>query len=77
MKSFDLVVIGSGPGGYVAAIRATQLGMRVGIVEQDRRGAGLQARHAGDGRHRQRAHHGLAPGRLHCAAPCGPAVSPR
>lgn len=31
---YDLVVIGSGPGGYVAAIRATQLGMKVGIVEK-------------------------------------------
>jgi dihydrolipoamide dehydrogenase len=38
MKSFDLVVIGSGPGGYVGAIRAAQLGMRVAIVEQDRLG---------------------------------------
>jgi dihydrolipoamide dehydrogenase len=38
MKSFDLVVIGSGPGGYVAAIRAAQLGMSVGIVEEDRLG---------------------------------------
>ena len=33
---YDLVVIGSGPGGYVAAIRAAQLGMRVACVEQDR-----------------------------------------
>ena len=33
--SFDLVVIGSGPGGYVAAIRASQLGMKVAIVERD------------------------------------------
>ncbi len=33
--SFDLVVIGSGPGGYVAAIRAAQLGMRVACVERD------------------------------------------
>ena len=32
--SFDLVVIGSGPGGYVAAIRAAQLGMRVACVEK-------------------------------------------
>src|ERR1043166_3155600 len=32
---FDLVVIGSGPGGYVAAIRAAQLGMRVACVEKD------------------------------------------
>lgn len=32
--SFDLIVIGSGPGGYVAAIRASQLGMKVGVVEK-------------------------------------------
>lgn len=32
---FDLIVIGSGPGGYVAAIRAAQLGMRVACVEKD------------------------------------------
>jgi len=32
---FDLIVIGSGPGGYVAAIRAAQLGMRVGCVERE------------------------------------------
>jgi dihydrolipoamide dehydrogenase len=32
--NFDLVVIGSGPGGYVAAIRASQLGMKVGVVEK-------------------------------------------
>ena len=31
---FDLVVIGSGPGGYVAAIRAVQLGMKTAIVER-------------------------------------------
>lgn len=31
---FDLVVIGSGPGGYVAAIRASQLGLKVAIVEK-------------------------------------------
>ncbi|WP_306252965.1 dihydrolipoyl dehydrogenase [Parvularcula sp. IMCC14364] len=34
-NSFDLVVIGSGPGGYVAAIRAAQLGMKTAIVERD------------------------------------------
>jgi dihydrolipoamide dehydrogenase len=33
--SFDLIVIGSGPGGYVAAIRAAQLGMKVACVERD------------------------------------------
>ena len=33
---FDLVVIGSGPGGYVAAIRASQLGQKVAIVERER-----------------------------------------
>jgi dihydrolipoamide dehydrogenase len=38
MKSFDVVVIGSGPGGYVAAIRASQLGKKVAIVEFDKMG---------------------------------------
>jgi dihydrolipoamide dehydrogenase len=32
--SFDLIVIGAGPGGYTAAIRATQLGMKVAVVEK-------------------------------------------
>ncbi len=32
-SKFDLIIIGSGPGGYVAAIRASQLGMNVGVVE--------------------------------------------
>jgi dihydrolipoamide dehydrogenase len=32
--NFDLIVIGSGPGGYVAAIRASQLGLKVGVVEK-------------------------------------------
>jgi dihydrolipoamide dehydrogenase len=32
---FDLVVIGAGPGGYVAAIRAAQLGIKTAIVERD------------------------------------------
>lgn len=32
--SFDLIVIGAGPGGYVAAIRATQLGFSVALVEK-------------------------------------------
>jgi dihydrolipoamide dehydrogenase len=34
MEQFDLVVIGSGPGGYIAAIRASQLKMKVAIVER-------------------------------------------
>ena len=33
-KSYDLIVIGAGPGGYVAAIRAAQLGKNVAIVEK-------------------------------------------
>ena len=37
-RSFDCIVIGSGPGGYVAAIRAAQLGMRTAVVERDRVG---------------------------------------
>src|SRR2546421_1137563 len=32
---YDLIVIGSGPGGYVCAIRAAQLGMKVAVVEKD------------------------------------------
>ena len=36
--SFDVVVIGSGPGGYVAAIRASQLGLKTACVEGDRLG---------------------------------------
>ena len=32
--SYDLVVIGSGPGGYVAAIRASQLGLKTAIIEK-------------------------------------------
>lgn len=35
MESFDFAVIGAGPGGYVAAIRAAQLGMRVTLVEKE------------------------------------------
>lgn len=38
MKTFDVVVLGSGPGGYVAAIRASQLGKKVAIVEMDKLG---------------------------------------
>src|SRR5262245_27838578 len=34
-QSFDLVVIGAGPGGYVAAIRAAQLGLKVVCVEKE------------------------------------------
>jgi len=32
---YDLIIIGSGPGGYVAAIRASQLGLKVGVVEKE------------------------------------------
>jgi len=37
-KAFDVVVLGAGPGGYVAAIRASQLGKKVAIVEADKLG---------------------------------------
>ena len=37
-QSFDLIVIGAGPGGYVAAIRAAQLGMKTAIVERENLG---------------------------------------
>src|ERR1019366_7220541 len=34
-QTFDLAVVGAGPGGYVAAIRAAQLGMKVAVIERD------------------------------------------
>ncbi|MDB5394330.1 MAG: lpdA, partial [Rhodospirillales bacterium] len=37
-QNFDLAVIGAGPGGYVAAIRAAQLGMKVAVIERDQLG---------------------------------------
>src|SRR5277367_1938864 len=36
--TFDLIVVGSGPGGYVAAIRAAQLGQKVAVVEREHLG---------------------------------------
>jgi dihydrolipoamide dehydrogenase len=36
MPSYDLIVIGTGPGGYVCAIRAAQLGMKVAVVEKEK-----------------------------------------
>src|SRR5271156_6849895 len=36
--SYDVIVIGSGPGGYVAAIRAAQLGKKTAVIEQDKVG---------------------------------------
>ncbi len=38
MANYDVAIIGGGPGGYVAAIRAAQLGLRVGLFEKDRVG---------------------------------------
>src|SRR2546426_12373097 len=36
MDKFDVVIIGSGPGGYIAAIRAGQLGLKTALVEKDK-----------------------------------------
>jgi len=36
--TYDVIVLGSGPGGYVAAIRAAQLGLKTAIVERERLG---------------------------------------
>ena len=36
MREFDLIVVGSGPGGYVGAIRAAQLGLKTAVVEKDK-----------------------------------------
>jgi len=38
LKKFDLIIIGGGPGGYVAAIRASQLGKKVAIIESENLG---------------------------------------
>jgi dihydrolipoamide dehydrogenase len=38
MTAYDLIVLGSGPGGYVAAIRASQLGLKTAIVERENLG---------------------------------------
>ena len=35
MAKYDIIIIGSGPGGYVTAIRASQLGMKTALVEKD------------------------------------------
>ena len=35
MADYDLIVLGAGPGGYVAAIRAGQLGMKAAVVERE------------------------------------------
>ena len=37
-QNFDVIIIGAGPGGYVAAVRATQLGLKVAIVERENLG---------------------------------------
>lgn len=36
MENFDLIIIGSGPGGYVGAIRAAQLGLKTAVIEKDK-----------------------------------------
>ena len=41
MKEFDLIVIGSGPGGYISAIRAAQLGLKTAVVEKDKTFGGV------------------------------------
>jgi dihydrolipoamide dehydrogenase len=38
MSAYDLIIIGSGPGGYVAAIRASQLGLKTAIIEREHLG---------------------------------------
>ena len=35
MENFDVVVLGGGPGGYVAAIRAAQLGQKTAVIEKE------------------------------------------
>ena len=38
MEKFDVIILGAGPGGYIAAIRAAQLGKKVAIIEKDKLG---------------------------------------
>ncbi|RJQ36195.1 MAG: FAD-dependent oxidoreductase, partial [Dehalococcoidia bacterium] len=38
VKEFDVVVLGGGPGGYVAAVRSSQLGLRTAVVEKENLG---------------------------------------
>ena len=38
MQQYDLIVVGGGPGGYVAAIRAAQLGKKIALIERERVG---------------------------------------
>ena len=38
MENYDVIVIGGGPGGYVGAIRAAQLGLKVCIIEREKLG---------------------------------------
>ena len=38
MEKYNVVIIGAGPGGYVAAIRASQLGLKVAVIEKDTQG---------------------------------------
>src|SRR5690554_43547 len=45
MKNYDIVVLGSGPGGYVAAIKAAQLGKKVAIVEKEKTLGGICLNH--------------------------------
>ena len=40
-QNYDVVIIGSGPGGYVAAVRAAQLGMKVACIEKEPRLGGV------------------------------------
>ena len=40
-QNYDVVIIGSGPGGYVAAVRAAQLGMKVACIEKEARLGGV------------------------------------
>lgn len=45
MKTFDIIIVGSGPGGYVAAIKAAQLGKKVAIVEKEDTFGGICLNH--------------------------------
>ena len=50
-SSYDVIVVGSGPGGYHAAVRAAQLGLKTAVVERDETGGVVATRPGADNDH--------------------------
>ncbi len=65
-EKYDLIVVGSGPGGYVAAVRAAQLDLKVACIEKEPRLGGVQQLAMDDNR---------PPPALVTASPLAPSVA--